>query len=259
MKKVKILLMICVVVLAAPLAESAQKELTMSLGEPEELFKQANRFYLDGQYEKAVKEYEKILQMGKQSGAIYYNLANSYFKTGQFGRAILNYERAERLLPRDADVKANYTFAISMVKDKLISKKRIWGGQLFMRYYNSFTTNELIWVSSLLFILFLMVIFLMLTRTFKLRVKIILPGIILFLLLFNTATVYYKVYSLGKDAVVVVPRADVLYGPFKSATKFFTLHEGSSVTIIESKGEWDKVRRSDNKTGWIPKKSVEAI
>ncbi len=259
MKNIKILLTICLLLFTAPLAETAQKDLSMTLGDPEELFSKGNQFYLDGQYDNAAREYEKILQMGKQSGPVYYNLANSYFKTEKFGKAILNYERAERLMPRDADVKANYTFARSMVKDKVMPKKGIWGWAPFIRYYTSFTINELVWISSALFFFLIFLIFLILTGVFRLRYKVILVVTTLFLLSINTATVYYKAYSIGKDAVVVTPRVEVLYGPFKSATKFFTLHEGSSVTIIDSKGEWYKVRRSDNKIGWIPKKAVESI
>lgn len=259
MKSLKYILLICLLVLSVPFSAVAQKELSMSLGEPQELFSQGNQFYESGEYDQASKEYEKILQMGKQSGPLYFNLANSYFRIGMYGRAILNYERAERLMPRDADVKANYNFARSMVKNKIIPKKGIWGWPPFVKYYKSFTINELVLISSLLFLSFLTALFVMLTGAVKLRYKFIIIVIMLSLLIINTATLYYKSYSIGKDAVVIVPRADVLYGPFKSATKFFTLHEGSGVTILETKGQWDKVRRSDNKAGWISKKAVEVI
>ena len=242
-----------------PFIAEGQKELSMSLGEPKEIFSQGNKFYVAGEYGKAAKEYEKILQMGKQSGSLYFNLANSYFRIGMYGRAILNYERAERMMPRDADVKANYSFARSMIKDKIIPKNGIWGWKPFIKYYTSFTINELIVISSLLFVTFLVALFVILTGAVKLRYKFIVIITVLSLLVMNTATLYYKVYSIGKDAIVIVPRADVLYGPFNSATKFFTLHEGAGVTILETKGQWEKVRRSDNKAGWISKKSVEAI
>ncbi|HDI51048.1 MAG TPA: tetratricopeptide repeat protein, partial [Bacteroidetes bacterium] len=60
------------------------------------LFQQGNEFYKAGDYEKAARAYEQILQMGYESAAIYYNLGNAYFKLHQNSRAILNYERALR-------------------------------------------------------------------------------------------------------------------------------------------------------------------
>ena len=134
MKRVKYLLLICLIVFCLPFTAVAQKELSMSLGDPAVIFSKGNQFYEAGEYGKAAKEYEKILQAGKQSGPVYFNLANSYFRIGLYGRAILNYERAERLMPRDADVKANYNFARSMVRDKILPKKGIWGWKPFLQY-----------------------------------------------------------------------------------------------------------------------------
>ena len=65
----------------------------------EALWGRANDSYAAGEYDVALADYEAILNDGKHSSALYYNLANTYFKLEQLGRAILYYNRALRLSP----------------------------------------------------------------------------------------------------------------------------------------------------------------
>jgi tetratricopeptide (TPR) repeat protein len=74
-------------------------------------FYQANDFYEKGQFQSAVDSYQKLLESGYESGNLYYNLGNAYFKLGNKGQAILYYEKARRLIPSDADLKANLAYA----------------------------------------------------------------------------------------------------------------------------------------------------
>src|SRR5438552_9134717 len=74
-------------------------------------FDQANRLYEEGKFTEAAAAYEKMLQQGQASPALYFNLGNALFKAGQVGRAVLNYRLAERLAPRDTDIRANLKFA----------------------------------------------------------------------------------------------------------------------------------------------------
>ena len=60
-------------------------------------------------------------------------------------------------------------------------------------------------------------------------------------------------------AVTIVPRAEVFYSPFDTATKFFTLNEGDKINVIKDKGDWYMVMRADGKAGWIHKNEAERI
>ena len=51
-----------------------------------------------------------MIHSGTVSPAIYFNLGNAYFKAGQLGRAIAALREAEKLAPRDPDVRANLQF-----------------------------------------------------------------------------------------------------------------------------------------------------
>ncbi|MDI6758019.1 MAG: SH3 domain-containing protein, partial [Endomicrobiia bacterium] len=69
----------------------------------------------------------------------------------------------------------------------------------------------------------------------------------------------YSARAMGKLAVVMADEAESKFGPFDSATKFFTLYEGMSVMVLRCDDEWYKVRRSDGKVGWVRRDTVEII
>src|SRR5881396_2723410 len=78
-------------------------------------FDQANQLYEEGKFAEAATAYEKMLRPGQASPALYFNLGNAFFKAGQLGRAVLKYRLAERLAPRDPDIRANLKFARNSV------------------------------------------------------------------------------------------------------------------------------------------------
>src|SRR2546425_8526780 len=66
-------------------------------GDVSSAFEEANRLYEQANLTEAAAAYEKILQSGQATSALYFNLGNALFKSGQIGRAILNYRLAQLL------------------------------------------------------------------------------------------------------------------------------------------------------------------
>src|SRR5689334_17765004 len=87
-------------------------------------FDAANKLYEQGKYAEGAGAYEKILQTGTASPALYFNLGNAFFKSGQIGRAIIAYRQAQRLTPRDPDVRANLQFARNQVQGPTLAASR---------------------------------------------------------------------------------------------------------------------------------------
>jgi SH3-like domain-containing protein len=75
----------------------------------------------------------------------------------------------------------------------------------------------------------------------------------------NVLITIHKARLQMKTAVVTTESAEVLYGPFDSATKFFTLHEGEKVLITSQKNGWRKIRRADGKKGWVKNGGIERV
>src|ERR1700684_3279079 len=68
-------------------------------------FDSANKLYEQGKYPAAAAAYDKLLAGGNVSEALYFNLGNAEFKMNQVGRAIASYRQAQRLAPRDAELR----------------------------------------------------------------------------------------------------------------------------------------------------------
>src|ERR1041385_7273277 len=51
-------------------------------------FEAANKLYYEANFTNAAAAYEKLIQSGQGSPALYFNLGNAWFKSGQLGRAI---------------------------------------------------------------------------------------------------------------------------------------------------------------------------
>src|SRR5207249_8839840 len=83
-----------------------------------------NKLYEQGKHSEAAANYEKLIQTGWVSAALYFNLGNALFKSGQIGRAIAAYRQAEQLAPRDPDVRANLQFARNQAQGPTLSPSR---------------------------------------------------------------------------------------------------------------------------------------
>ena len=101
-------------------------------------FNAANKFYAEGKFAVAAAAYEKILQSGVVSPALYFNYGNAEFKSGNLGRAIAAYRRAVQLSPRDAEVRANLEFARNQVPSPMLRESR-WADWLGTLTLNEWT------------------------------------------------------------------------------------------------------------------------
>lgn len=63
-------------------------------------FFQANQFYEQGDYNKAIEQYSQLLNQNIASNAIHFNLGNAYFRGNQLGQAIFHFRKAFYLSPR---------------------------------------------------------------------------------------------------------------------------------------------------------------
>lgn len=223
------------------------------------LFTQANTYYENGEYDKAIAEYDKIIASGRVSANLYYNLAGAYFKSGELGEAILNYRRALSLEPRDADINANYRFARAMVQGKIPEEKGFWSWRGFKLYSRNFTVNEMTLLTAFAYIIILIVLALGIVLPQFKRNSLYIALILIFFAVYSAMVTWHKAKVEDLYAVTVVPKTEALFGPFSTATKFFTLHEGMGVMVVDSKAGWYKVKRADGKIGWVRKDDVKKL
>lgn len=77
----------------------------------EERFKKANEFAQQGEFQKAIAEYEAILQEDPDNVSVLTNLGVAYYQVGQLDNAIAWYQKALSLAPKDADIHSNLAAA----------------------------------------------------------------------------------------------------------------------------------------------------
>ena len=222
-------------------------------------FNRANVYYEQANYDEAIKQYNSILESGYESGNLYYNLGNCYFKKGELGRAIFNYEKARRLIPLDKDLEFNYEFARSLIKGQAAASKKSLPLRILNNLFDKLTVDGLTILASTLYILVLVIVLIgLFFRMFKKQALIFAAFLGLFFIV-GLVGLREKVVLLNKEAIVVAKQADAKFEPMDKATTYFTLYEGTNVEVIASQGNWYKVKRQDNKSGWLENSALSIL
>jgi len=231
------------------------------LSQARSLFYKGNAYYSEEKFKQATAQYEEVLRLSFDSGPLYYNLGNAYFKSGSLGKAILNYQRAKRLIPRDADLKANLNYAHSLIEGGIVSPERKWLSRLFFTLVDSFSLDRITLISTILYLVLISILIFIIVAKRLRRIFTYLGGLTLILLVICLCifSVQFHKTIIQKNAVVIVESSFSKFEPFDDATTFFTLNEGESVVIIASKENWIKVRRIDAKQGWIKNSDIELL
>src|SRR5688500_9963636 len=100
-------------------------------------FDSANKLYEQRNFPAAAAAYEDLIRSGATSPIVYFNLGNAWFKAGQLGRAIAAYRQAQRLAPRDPNVRFNLQFVRKQVTGSEQSPGPAW-----QQWLTNLTLNE---------------------------------------------------------------------------------------------------------------------
>jgi hypothetical protein len=227
-----------------------------------DLFRQGNKFYENGEYLKAIESYQSIIQSGLKNGYLYYNLGNALLKQNRIGETILAYERAKRLLPRDEDVAFNLAYARALTLDKMETwdAGKVFGMMAVIRDF--FTPNEVTVFFLVMYLLLtiLVVTFIFASRRWRTRIRYcsILPallflcsGILLFFQISHHATV--------AEAILLAPQSEARTGPGEGYSTVFEIHEGAKVRIQREKLDWVEIKLPNKVIGWVMQKDLARI
>jgi len=62
-----------------------------------------------------------------------------------------------------------------------------------------------------------------------------------------------------EEAIIVSPSAIVRSTPNSSGNDLFILHEGTKVHLLDALNDWQNIRISDGRVGWVEKGTLEDI
>ncbi|MDR2065917.1 MAG: tetratricopeptide repeat protein [Prevotellaceae bacterium] len=223
------------------------------------MFVTANKLYNEGKYEDAVDIYEAVLDAGKESSYLYYNLGNAYFKQNTLAAAILNYERAYRLNPSDEDINHNLAIARSQLTDKFDEVPEFFVITIFGKIKSLFAANTWGIIALLSFAVFLILVllFLFAGKLFVRRLSFWIACLVLLLsvsckLIENNLRKY-------SSAIVFVPVLTAKTSPDDSGKDMFLLHEGTKVLVRDNFNEWTKIQLPSGEQGWVVSEAITII
>ena len=227
-----------------------------------------------GEFEQAVRLYEQLLESGFINGQIYYNLGNAYYRLGMPGKAIIYYRRAEELLPRDADIKAN----INLLKRDFADRETIRQVPEILKvacfWYFYLNLNEITAITIYIYLALIASILAIIFLRLQWLKKIITVFASCFLVLIISLGIKAYNQNSVEMGVVIVNESKIRYGPGEEYEPRFKIHEGAEVRIEEKKDKWYKVyvfvdvenvsddegkEKAELKTGWISESEVGKI
>ena len=212
----------------------------------------ANKLYEERRFAEAAAAYETILEGGQASPALYFNLGNAWFKSGKIGRALLAYRRAEKLTPRDPDVRANLQFARNQVQGPTLRPAR------WQRALGDLSLDE--WSASIMAGLWLTFVLLSASQLrpgwkSALRTGTVAAGAATLLLLSGL----FLARSNGgaaNVAVVIAPEVTVRHGPLEQSNESFSARDGAELRVLDQKDDWLQVSDGSRREGWIRRGDV---
>ena len=229
----------------------------------EEMFASGIERYNEGNYAEAASIFESLYSDGNTDFEVCYNLGNAYYKSDDMPSAILFYERALRLRPGDENTIYNLSIANSRIIDKIDTVPELFFAKWFKSVAVAFTPAAWSVMSIVLFFLLCTGVFfvIILRRLTMRKVFFYLSTIVLLLFVFVTfMNVKIRHNMMSSDTgIVFSPTVTVKGSPSDEGIDLFVIHSGTKVFVSQTLGDWDEIKLSNGKTGWVQSEVLKKI
>ncbi|MDP2525989.1 tetratricopeptide repeat protein [Maribacter dokdonensis] len=229
----------------------------------DQLFEQATDAYNAGDYEKAVSFYNNILDNGKHSSALYYNLGNAYYKQNKIAESIYFYEKALLLSPNDQEIKTNLSYAQNMTIDAIDTMPETGLARLYKNVTGKLTFDQWAYLGVIFMILFVLLYILFYYSNYSTRKRFTFIGslLALFFCIISVLFAYVQRADFDKDqpAIVFAEESTVKAEPNRTSAEVFVIHAGTKVNVLDQLEDWKKIKLTDGKTGWLPQDDIRLL
>jgi len=220
-----------------------------------ELFEEANDAYANDDFKTAITKYEKILENGETSIAVYYNLGNAHYKLNNVAPSIYYFEKALQLDPTDEDVQNNIEFARSMTIDDIPVNEESGFQKSINKFISTFSYNTWAYISIVLSITFVILFLLYYFSRTSLQKRIFF-GVAVFAFLLGGISVFFafqqqEIQFNNQFAIIFAEEAPVRNEPSQRGDAAFSLHAGTKTKVLEDYQEWVKIELPNGTQGWI--------
>ncbi len=230
--------------------------------DPVRLLAEGNQAYTQGDLGGALQLYRQARAQGVDDAILEYNLGNTHARRGELGLAVASYLRAQRLDPRDGDIRANLARVRGQIRDLALV-----GDQppVFIREFadlaGRLTVDE--WAAAVLVLVWALAALVAwgwyreeFSENLR-RVGLTLAA----LLLVSGAVAGWRWYGerVVDTAVVVAGETSVRSGPADTFPALFVVHDGLAVRLEEARGGWVRVSLGGDWRGWLPRTDLVRV
>jgi tetratricopeptide (TPR) repeat protein len=213
-------------------------------------FAQANEAYRAKDFSRAARLYKDIATSGVVSAELYYNLGTTLAQLGKTGEAVAYLKKAERLAPRDPDIRAN----LNMISQAAGASPPFILFVPFVAMRDAFSFREWAWIFVGVHVLAMGIWSWLVWQRGRVRIARALALATAALYLVVLAFAGWSMYEtqFRKIVVVTAPEAPVYSGPSPRFTRLMTAKEGMILDAVDY-GEqgWLRVELPTGQTGFV--------
>ena len=219
------------------------------------IFKEGNSAYNEGNFEKAISYYKEILDKGKHSSDLYFNIGNAYYRLNRVAESIFYYEKAKQLDSSSDKIKFNSSFAKNMTIDSIEELPKSQLEELKIKIFDFFSIKKwailTVFFSWLFLALFLLYLFN--NKSSLKRIFFSLSIICLFILISTFSICYLseKEKKFNQFAIIFSNQLKIWPEPNERGEIKFIIHKGTKVNLLENLDEWKKIRIANGSEGWV--------
>lgn len=235
----------------------------VSFSQNNELFDKATTAYNAGEFKEAISFYNQILENGKHSTALYFNLGNAYYKQNQIAESIYYYEKALLLSPNDTEIKTNLSYAQNMTLDAIDTLPQTKLSKLYKNITSKLTFDQWAYlaIGAMILFVFLYIAFYFNQYSSRKRWAFIGSLIALFICIVAILFAYIQKsdFDAHQPAILFAEESMIKSEPNTSSNQVFILHQGTKVNVVEQLNDWCKIQLSDGKTGWVLQNDLKLL
>jgi tetratricopeptide (TPR) repeat protein len=227
-------------------------------GDPAARLEAANTLYLAGDFDGAARAYRALVDEGYEGSALHLNLGNALARAGARGQAMASWLRALRLDPSDADARANLELARALNVDRLVGAADL---PLSARLVERTSDGLAVGLFGAAWIALWGLLWLRGRSARRTRRALGAAALAASLLAVAAGALLAGKASDRRTpgAVVVAPVAPVREGPERALKVAFELHEGTTVKVVEARGDQARVLLQNGLTGWVASADLEVL
>ena len=219
----------------------------------ERTFADAAKAYDENRLPDAIQGWRSLVDEGQALPEVLFNLGNAYYRHGDLGEAILAYRRAQRLAPRDPDIRANLGFAAQSAGIELPARQPLAALLL------DFSRAEWLGFGAVCFWLLAgaLAVWIAWPR-FRFVTRPAAAVLAALLLLALAGLALHRDLDRTPEGVVMAAGQKVLSSPLETATPLLAVPAGAIVRMRENRGTWIEVEIGETR-GWLPAAALAPV